>query len=325
MDVRRLPLPSLQELSLAIITIFWGGTYYVLHLAMQSSGPFFFVGVRFFIGAFFVILLTGKGCLSGITPRELRNGSLIGLALFGGYVLQTMGLETITSSRSGFLTALYVPLVPILQWIVFRKSPHFMSWLGVGLAVIGLLLLAGPQEGGLQLSKGDYFTLFGTLSFAIEIVLISVFALHADSRRITIVQLISGGCFSFILMPLFGEHLPHLVWGWVLCALGMGLLSAAVQLVMNWAQRSVSATRATLIYASEPIWSGVVGHFVGDALPPTTILGAFFIVGGVIASEFRPRWHGFRRTLRGAVARNRMPAMSDLIIRDEEEFKREFK
>lgn len=319
MDLRRLPLPSLQEISLAIITFFWGGTYYVLHLAMQTSGPFFFVGVRFFIGAFFVILLTGKGCLSGITPREIRNGSIIGLALFGGYILQTIGLQTITTSRSGFLTALYVPLVPLLQWIVFRKSPHYMSWLGVGLAFIGLLLLTGEQEGGLNLSRGDYFTLLGTLSFAMEIVLISVFALNADSRRITIAQLISGGCASFILMFAMGEKLPHLVWGWVLCALAMGVLSAAVQLVMNWAQRSVSATRATLIYSSEPIWSGVVGYFVGDALPSTTILGAFFIVGGVITSELRPRWHGFRRTLRGAVVRNRMPAMSDLIIRDEEE------
>lgn len=317
-------LPTMQEISLAIITVFWGGTYYVLHLAMQTSGPFFFVGVRFLIAAFFVVLLTGKGCLVGIRPHEIRNGTLIGMALFGGYVLQTMGLQTITSSRSGFLTALYVPLVPILQWVILRKSPHFMSWLGIGLAFTGLVLLAGPQEGGINLSHGDILTLLGTLSFALEILFISMFALNSDSRRITIVQLVAGACCSFGLMPVMGEHIPPLVWGWVLCALAMGVLSAAVQLVMNWAQKYVPATRATLIYSSEPIWSGVVGHFVGEPLPPTTILGAFFIVCGVIASELRPNWQGFRRTLRGAAARNHMlgyhhmrrPAMSDLIIRD---------
>ncbi|QHI96002.1 EamA family transporter [Aristophania vespae] len=315
MNKIRLPLPSRQELALIIVTMFWGGTYYVLHLALQSSGPFFFVAVRFLFAAFFVVLLTGTRCLVGITRKEIINGSLIGLALVTGYLLQLQGLLTISSSRSAFLTALYVPLVPLMQWLFLRKPPHFMSMLGLILAFMGLMFLAGPQGGKISLSHGDILTIIATFAFAIEILLISLYALQADSRRITIVQLVAGGIVAFICMPIAGESAPHLAWGWVLCALAMGLLSAAVQLVMNWAQKSVSATRATVIYSTEPIWGGIIGSLMGEALPSTTIFGAFFIICGVITSELRPRWPGFRRTLRGAVARDRMPAMADIIIR----------
>ncbi|MDF7673755.1 DMT family transporter [Acetobacteraceae bacterium ESL0709] len=311
----RLPLPSRQEMALAVITMFWGGTYYVLHVALQTSGPFFFVAVRFLVAAFFVILLTGKRCLIGITRQEIINGSLIGFSLVCGYLLQLKGLETITSSRSAFLTALYVPLVPLMQWIFLRKTPHVMSILGLILAFTGLIFLAGPQGGGISLSHGDVLTILGTVAFSIEILLISVYALQADSRRITIVQLVAGGIVAFIGMPLSGESVPPLAWGWVSCVLAMGLLSAAVQLVMNWAQKSVPATRATVIYSTEPIWGGLIGHFMGEALSPTTLLGAFLIICGVIASELRPRKLWLRRTFRGAVARDRMPAMGDLWVR----------
>lgn len=309
------PLPSRQEVSLAIITMFWGGTYYVLHLALQTSGPFFFVSVRFFVAAVIVMLLTGKRCLVGITRREMINGALIGLSLVCGYLLQLKGMETISSSRSAFLTALYVPLVPLMQWIFLRKRPHAMSLLGLTLAFIGLIFLAGPQGGKISISRGDMFTILATFAFAIEILLISVCALGADSRRITIVQLVTGGLVASISMPIAGEHIPHFAWGWVLCVLAMGLLSAAVQLVMNWAQKSVPATRATVIYSTEPIWGGVIGYFMGEALSSTTLVGAFLIICGVVSSEFRPRKLWLRRTFRGAVARPRMPAMGDLWVR----------
>ncbi|TPW35115.1 DMT family transporter [Oecophyllibacter saccharovorans] len=317
-------LPTLPEISLAIVTVFWGGTYYVLHLAMESSGPCFFVGVRFLIAAFFVMLMTGPSCLLGMTRREIVNGSLIGTALSVGYMLQSAGLETIPSSRSAFLTALYVPLVPLLQWLVQRKPPSLMSWVGILLAFTGLVLLAGPQKDGLHFSTGDIYTLVGTVAFAFEILFISMFAVGANSKRITIVQLVFGGLLAFACMIVTGEHLPSFHAPWVWCAVAMGLLSACVQLVMNWAQKSVPATKATMIYSTEPIWGGLIGHLMGEPLGPTTVMGAGCIVGGVVCSELRPRWPHFRRTLRGAAVqrplrkpRRRRPSMSELLFRDD--------
>ncbi|PHI96666.1 hypothetical protein BG621_02590 [Parasaccharibacter apium] len=325
MNKLSLPLPSRQEIALGIITILWGGTYYIIQLALKTSGPMFFIGVRFLIAALFVVCFVGrKRVLQGIPRSEIWRGGMIGLVLAFGYICQTEGLLTITSSRSAFLTALYVPLVPLLQWIILRKAPNTSGIIGIFLAFVGLVLLAEPWKTGLTMSSGDGLTLLGTFSYAFEIICVGLFALETDSRRMAFVQLVAGALLSFVLMPVVGEHIPAFSWGWMSCALVMGVVSAATQLVLNWAQKTVSPTKATIIYASEPIWGGLVGFFTGDVLTITTLVGAGFIVAGVLASEVKPRWPRFRRTLRGGAVRDTAtvlkrryrPSMSDLTIRN---------
>ncbi|MFT2691053.1 EamA family transporter [Clavibacter zhangzhiyongii] len=75
--------------------------------------------------------------------------------IFLGYGLQTYGLQSIPSSTSAFITALYVPLVPLLQWAAFRTRPSALALVGVALAFVGLLLVAGPQE-GVALGAGSW-------------------------------------------------------------------------------------------------------------------------------------------------------------------------
>nr|WP_244309659.1 DMT family transporter [Sphingobium fuliginis] len=91
--------------------------------------------------------------MRGVTRREWLAGTMIGCGIFTGYTLQTWGLRTIPSSTSAFITAAYVPLVPILQWIVLRRRPRLASWIGVALAFAGLLLIAAPRD-GLSLGRG---------------------------------------------------------------------------------------------------------------------------------------------------------------------------
>ncbi|MFW9327020.1 EamA family transporter, partial [Glaesserella parasuis] len=76
-------------------------------------------------------------------------------------------------------------------------------------------------------------------------------------------------------------------WVWLSAAVAMACASILIQLTMNWAQKSLSPTRATVIYASEPVWAGIVGRMAGDRLPGLAILGAALIVGGVLVSELR--------------------------------------
>lgn len=289
--VQRWRVLSPQELALTLVTCLWGGTFLVLHIAMQHCGPLFFVGVRFVLAAVMVALLTGKDMLR-LQRREVWAGALIGLALSLGYALQCMGLESITSSRSAFLTALYVPLVPLFQWVLLRKKPHPMNFIGIGCAFAGLIVLAGPAALQLSLSHGDAMTVFAALAIALEIVFISLFAQGVDSRRVTVMQLAAGGCVALLLMPVVGEAVPAFSWVWLSCALGLALLSALVQLIMNWAQKSVSPAKATVIYAGEPVWGGLVGWLAGDVLGVNTLFGAALIVAGVIISELRPRRGG---------------------------------
>ena len=282
------PFFSREEAALIGITLMWGATFLIVHLAVGHSGPLFFVGLRFVVAGLLTMVVFRRA-LRGITKKELVAGSAVGVTIFLGYGLQTYGLQSISSSTSAFLTALYVPMVPLIQWLVVRRPPRALTWGGIALAFVGLVFLAGPDAWQLGLGRGEIATLLSAAAIAAEILLIGRFASEVVSSRITVVQLLVGGLLSFATMPIVGEGVPAFSWVWLVAGIGLGIASALIQLTMNWAQKSVSPTRATIIYASEPVWAGVIGRIGGDRLAPLAILGAAFIIAGVIVSELKPR------------------------------------
>lgn len=288
---RRLPLIlTRHETALVGITAIWGMTFLIVRMAMTVGNPLFFVGLRFAVAALATALVWRRrlGCP---TWRELGAGTAIGISIFIGYTLQTYGLKTIPSSTSAFITAFYVPLVPLLQWAVMGRPPRLMSWGGIALAFAGLMLLAGPGAGPVGFGRGELLTVVGTLGIATEVVLISRFAGTVDLGRVTVVQLAVTSLVAFGLMAPMGEAPPHLSWLLVGSAGGLGLASALIQSTTNWAQRWVSPTRATVIYAGEPVWAGIVGRVAGERLPALALVGAVLVVTGVMISELRPpRW-----------------------------------
>ena len=275
-----------QEVALIAVTAVWGSTFLLVHWAMQHSGPWFFVGIRFLVAGVISIVIF-RGALRGIRWRDIGAGAAIGVMIHLGYGLQTVGLQTIDSSTSAFITAMYIPLVPLAQWAVFRKRPPAMAFVGAGLAFFGLLLIAGPDAFALTLGSGEILTMISTLPIAAEIILISVFAGRIDLGRITIIQLLTAGVLGILTMPVVGEGLPEFSWIWVGCAVGLGAASCIIQLTMNWAQKSVSPTRATIIYAGEPVWAAAIGRIAGERLPAAALIGGALVVLGILASELR--------------------------------------
>lgn len=275
-----------QEAILILITMFWGGTFLAVQYAVTQSGPFFFVGLRFATAALAVALISLK-TLRGLTLTELKAGLAIGVAIAMGYSLQTWGLQTIPSSKSAFITAMYVPLVPLLQWLCLRRMPGMMSCIGIVLAFIGLIMLAGPEDNLLALGPGEMITLVGAVAIAAEIILISAWAGKVDVKRVTVVQLATASLVAFLTMIPAGESVPPMSAGLWMVALGLGIFSAIIQVTMNWAQRSVSPTRATVIYTGEPVWAGIFGRLAGERLPLLALLGAAFIIAGVLVSELK--------------------------------------
>lgn len=275
-----------QEAILILITMFWGGTFLAVSYAMTMSGPFFFVGLRFATAALAVGLLSLK-TLRGLTWLEVKAGVFIGVSIAIGYSMQTWGLQTIPSSKSAFITAMYVPLVPVLQWICLGRMPGVMSWIGVALAFIGLIFLAGPDGTSLTLGAGEIITLISALAIAAEIILISAWAGKVDIKRVTIVQLATASIVAFATMIPAGESVPAFTPDLLAIALGLGIFSAIIQVTMNWAQRSVSPTRATVIYTGEPVWAGIFGRIAGERLPVLALLGGALIVLGVLVSELK--------------------------------------
>lgn len=276
------------EITLFIITILWGGTFLTIQYALTLSSPMFFVGCRFAAAAC-AILFFSWTALKGTSSKDLIAGLVIGAMITIGYGAQTIGLQSILSTESAFLTALYVPLVPILQWIFFRKFPKIMTWLGILLAFVGLILLTGNLTLDIALNQGQIFTLISAIAIAMEIIFIGLFANKVNTQRVTIIQLIAASGFSFLSMPLLSEdHFPNFSWGLLGVVVVIGIASAMIQFTMNWAQRYVDPTKATIIYTGEPVWAGVFGRMAGEHMSPYALVGAILVVFGVLISELKP-------------------------------------
>ena len=214
----------------------------------------------------------------------------VGLPMAVAYVCQAAGMKEIDSSKSAFIAALHVPLVPILQLALMSVAPPGSTWLGVALCLLGLLLLAGPGALVASLASGEFLTVVSTVAIALEIVMIGLFAPRVNVQAASVLQLVFVAASALVAAALWGDGVPRRLPAgfWPLVA-ALGIAIAAMQVLMNWAQQTVSPTRATLIYAMEPVWAGAIGWFAGERLGIVAWAGCGLIILGVLASEWHPR------------------------------------
>ncbi len=132
-------------------------------------------------------------------------------------------------------------------------------------------------------------TIVSTIAIAGEILLIGHFAGTVDARRVTIVQLAVCALVAAVIAPVAGESGPAFSWPLLAIVGGLGVASAVIQMTMNWAQRSVSPTRATIIYAAEPVWAALVGRLAGENLTLASLTGGALIVVAVLVSELKTK------------------------------------
>jgi drug/metabolite transporter (DMT)-like permease len=286
------------EWVLVLTTIVWGPTYWVMQRALSLAGPMFLVGSRFAVAALALSFLCRQSP-GGLTWREARAGALIGTSVMFSYAFLALGLLHIPSSEAAILSALYVPMVPLLQWLFLRRGPGLLAWAGILLALTGLAIISDPRSTSFGFGIGEFLMILCAIATAGEVILISAFATGGDARRVTTVQLAVASLLAFAAMTPMGEARPSASWWLAGTALGLGLSSAAIQLAMNWAQKTVSATRATLIYTAEPVWAALIGRVAGERLPAMTFAGAVFILVGILVGEL-----DFHRPRRPATSRN---------------------
>lgn len=270
-----------HEAVLVLITCLWGSTFLILHTALRWSGPLTLVTARFAAAAGVLALLMGPKRLGGLTRHEVRAGVITGGVIAAVYGLQTMGLTQISSSKSAFLTALYVPAVPLMMALFWRQPPKPQAWWGIAAAFVGMVLLAQPQPAS-GLEDGDLWTLSAAWMAALEIVLLGQWSPGCDPRRLAWVQTTVVALVCTPWAVLRGEAWPQIGSGWLLCVGSLALMTAFIQFAMSWAQQTVSATHATLIYALEPVWAGLIGMWAGDRLGWVAWTGAGLILLGVV-------------------------------------------
>lgn len=270
---------------LVFVTMIWGSTFLIVQQTIKLTGPFTFLAMRFCIGTLVLAVIFHKR-LARITHAELFTGSLIGVFLFSTYALQTTGLQYITSSKAGFITGMYVPLVAILAVPLLRQKPTLSSIVGVIFSVAGVTLISVNRSFQFTFGLGELLVMGCALTSALHVIFISKFAPRVDAINLAIVQIAFTAVLSLIAIPIASEPfvLPPLpVWG---SALFMGVAATAFALaVMNKVQQFVTSTHATLIYALELVWVGMLGYAAGEQLSLFAWIGCASIFLGIITSE----------------------------------------
>jgi drug/metabolite transporter (DMT)-like permease len=288
-----LPTPAspgrAPEWLLVFVTMVWGATFLIIQTGLQFGGPHAFLALRFTTAVAALAVLAPRA-LRGVTRAELRAGVVIGAMLWLGFALQTIGLQTIESAKSAFLTALYVPAVPLLALIVLRQRPRLGAWVGIALAFSGLVLLAAPKDFALTMGFGETLTVICALITAAEILLIAHVAKGCDPKRLAVVQLSTAAVLAIVAMGVTREPLPALSPAFIACGAGLGLASAFIQVSINWAQKHVPPARATVIFTLEPVWAAMIGAMAGERFGLWGYVGAGLILAGLFASELR--WPG---------------------------------
>jgi drug/metabolite transporter (DMT)-like permease len=270
------------EFVLIAATALWGAAFLVTHVAMARVPPLPFLALRFTVAAVAVRLLTGAR-VARITRAELLGGAAISVAMLAGYALQATALASLGSGRVAFICALYVPIVPLVQTALTRRLPRATTWLSVALAAAGMMLMAGGSGGGF--GRGEAFALGAAFGVAAEILLMARFAPLVDPRRLAVVECACMAALALGLAGALGQRLPPLQPVWLACAIFLGAASALLQVSVNWAMRNVKATRATLIYATEPVWAAGFGLLAGERMGPSAALGAGLILCALLVNR----------------------------------------
>lgn len=284
------------DLLLVLITMIWGGTFLVTKFTLKLVGPFTYLTLCYFVATITLVLIFHRR-LRRLTGPELFYGLLIGIVLFAGYAFQTVGMQWASASKAGFLTGLYVPLVPLFSLIFLRQRVASTAWLGVAFSLTGLVLLSLNRQFALSIGLDEWLLLACSVAFAVQIVLISKIAPGVDAINLAIVQLASTAVLSLLAVPLNHEPLaapPLLVWVPVLL---LGTVDMAFTLVcMNWIQQYISGSRAALIYALEPMWAAFFGVLIaGDTLSMIAWLGCGCIFAGMVVGRLEKLSFGRRR------------------------------
>jgi len=298
------------DLILLLIAFIWGATFVVVQNAIGTLPPNTFNAVRFTIASLFLVLIYvlvyRKQEDSGFSRPMLRGGLLIGLWLFAGYALQTMGLVYTTPSKAGFITGLSVVLVPLFSVLLLKEKIKWPAAAGALMAALGLYLLT--LSDALALNLGDLLVFGCAISFALQIVFTGRYAPRFAALPLAIVQLGTVSVLSWLYALFFEEwHLafdpqflfaPEVAWGLFITAIPATALAFLAQTAF---QKHTSATRVALIFALEPVFAALTSYlWIHEVLTIRQLLGAALIFSGMILAELPiaewvKKWQGNRR------------------------------
>lgn len=309
-----------SNLMLGLAAFIWGVAFVAQSVGMEYVGPFTFNAARFLIGGTVLIpcilfpgdrnrkdkpagsgaavlsqtegkssAILNNGQAAGRQPGEkvrigIEGGICCGTALFAGSSFQQLGIMYTTVGKAGFITALYIVIVPVLG-IFVKKKVGWTVWVSVMLATIGMYLLCMTE--GFRVGKGDVYLFLCAIAFSLHILVIDYFSPKADGVFISCVQFFTAGVLAFAVM-IFTEQpsLASILKAWLPIAYA-GVMSCGVAYTLQVVgQKNTDPTIAALILSLESVFSLLAGWVIlGQKLSPKELFGCVLVFGGILLAQ----------------------------------------
>ena len=288
------------SLSLLLCTVIWGFAFIAQSVGMDLIGPFTFQMARCFLAVLFLIpfsflLDLGKCTMAESmgkwkNPKLWKSGVLCGCALFVASSLQQIGLVYTDAGKAGFITAMYIVLVPVLGLFLKRKPPKSTVF-SVALAVVGLYLLS--CMGVTEINKGDLALMGCALAFAVQINCIDHFAEGLDGFRMNCIQSLTVAVLSIPFVALTETvDVQNLLACWFpLCFAGVLSMGVAYSLQIV-RQKDLEPTAASLIMSLESVFAAIGGWWLlNERMSAPELLGCGLVFAGVVISQLPEKKH----------------------------------
>jgi len=276
----------------------WGAAFVAQRAGMGALGPFTFSGIRMLLGGFVMIPVslwsrkqTGSAYGTSAEARRTQRiaGLLCGLFLFAATSLQQVALVNTSAGKAGFITALYVVLVPVAGFLLFGARPGRMVWLGVALSVVALYLLCVPAS-GFQVEPSDWMLIGCALCFTGQILSIDRFASRVDAATLARDEFLVTGALSMLIALATEEITWQGIRAAMIPILYTGILSSAVGYTLQIVgQKHVNPTLASLIMCLESVFAVLTGALIlHETLTLRESIGSVLMFLAVVLAQLSP-------------------------------------
>ena len=271
---------------LLLTALIWGSGFVFMKNSLDSFPPGAIIAMRYAIGSVLAALLFRRH-LAGLTRGDIARGALVGLLLSSAYIVQTIGLDHTTAGRNAFLTTVYVLLVPLSSWLIFRQRLRRSTLIAAALMLTGIGLLSLDGESG-GLNIGDALTLCSGALFAAHIIAIDRCQKKTDMYALIVLQFAAAAAVAFAYHLFFERGLelrftPASVGGLLYLSVFSTTLAMSLQ---NIGQSMAPAAHASILLSLESVFGALFSCLLlGERLTGKMAAGFVVIFAALVVSE----------------------------------------